>query len=145
MPLLGSVSLTGTLVGPRELLVLQRSHAAQTNLELPLHPGSDPDFLILLPLLPAQGQQTCTLHLVCSTVNIVKIVRKHNAEYLKSLLVRYGLPLLGRQRQEDGHKFKVSLVYIVSSSLTRATQLNSKRQQRKFYFVFLNFVCGAET
>lgn len=79
------------------------------------------------------------------TVNIVKIVRKHNAEYLKSLLVRYGLPLLERQRQEDGHKFKVSLVYIVSSSLTRAIQLNSKRQQKNLYFVFLNFVCGAET
>lgn len=79
------------------------------------------------------------------TVNILKIVRKHNEEYLKSLLVRDGLPLLGRQRQEDGHKVKVSLVYIMSSSLTRATQLNSKRQQRKLYFVFLNFVCGAET
>lgn len=33
------------------------SLAAQTNLELPLHPGSDSDFLILLPLLPVQDNR----------------------------------------------------------------------------------------
>lgn len=59
------------------------------------------------------------------------------------------MPVSRRQGQEDGHKFKVSLVHIVSSSLTWATQLNSgsktktkqkQKTNKEKKFFSINFV-----
>jgi hypothetical protein len=41
------------------------------------------------------------------------------------------IPVLGRQRQEDGYKFKAFLVSIVSSGSAKAMNPVSKKEERQ--------------